>query len=158
MYRGMISIPYLSREGYPLSVRFRCIQEHNHREHHHGKYNTISGDIARMYGAADVPDAVEELHAAEGELDCLILRQLGFNAVAFPGVDSFAGRHRKILAGPEQLYIWADPDEAGARMVQKITQALPEAIPVRLTIGDVTDTYLEGGEVAIKRALREAKR
>jgi len=143
-YRGMLAIPYLSKAGYPVTVRFRCLQEHNHRDYFHGKYNTVKDDIPRMYGIPSVHHAGEEIHVTEGELDAIILNKLGLHAVAIPGANMWFGRHRRMLAGFNRVWTWADPDDAGAELTGKITRQLRSAKAVRLR-ADVTDTYMEHG-------------
>ncbi|MFJ3775202.1 toprim domain-containing protein [Streptomyces sp. NPDC090075] len=147
-YRGMLAIPYLDRNGQPLTVRFRCLQEHNHRDYFHGKYNTITADIPRMYGVGSIHQAGAEIHVTEGELDRIILRKLGLHAVAIPGANMWFGRHRRMLAGFNRVWVWSDPDDAGAELLGKITRALRSAKAVRLK-ADVTDTYLAGGADAL---------
>ncbi|WP_438470817.1 topoisomerase [Streptomyces asiaticus] len=143
-YRGMLAIPYLGRDGQPLTVRFRCLLEHNHRDYFHGKYNTIKDDIPRMYGIDSIHQADDEIHVAEGELDRIVLRKVGLHAVGVPGANMWFGRHRRMLAGFNRVWVWSDPDDAGAELLGKITRALRSAKAVRLK-ADVTDTYLEHG-------------
>ncbi|MEU6057007.1 hypothetical protein [Streptomyces sp. NPDC047097] len=145
----MLAIPYLDKDGRPLTVRFRCLQDHNHRDHFHGKYNTIKADFPRMYGIDAIHRAGETIHVAEGELDRAILRKLGLFAVAAPGANMWAGRHRRMLAGFSRIWVWGDPDEAGAEFSAKICRQLRAAKAVRLRLGDVTDTYLAGGSDAV---------
>jgi DNA primase len=147
-YRGMLAIPYLGRDGQPLTVRFRCLQEHNHRDYFHGKYNTIKDDPPRMYGVDSIHQAADEIHVTEGELDRIVLRKLGLHAVAIPGANMWFGRHRRMLAGFNRVWVWSDPDDAGAELLGKITRALRSAKAVRLK-ADVTDTYLAGGADAL---------
>lgn len=143
-YRGMLAIPYLGRDGQPLTVRFRCLSEHNHRDYFHGKYNTIKDDIPRMFNVGAVHQAGGEIHVTEGELDAIILNKLGLPAVAIPGVSMWFGRHRRMLAGFNRVWTWADPDDAGAELTSKITRQLRTAKAVRLK-ADVTDEYLAHG-------------
>lgn len=143
-YRGMLAIPYLGRDGQPLTVRFRCMVEHNHRDYFHGKYNTIKDDIPRMFNIGAIHRAGEEIHVCEGELDAIILNKLGLPAVAIPGANMWFGRHRRMLAGFNRVWVWSDPDDAGAELLGKITRALKSAKAVRLR-ADVTDTYLAHG-------------
>ncbi|MBB5833389.1 DNA primase [Kribbella italica] len=155
-FQGFLAIPYLDKDGRPLTIRFRCLQDHNCRDLFHGKYMTIADDIPRMYGIGAIHLAGDEIHVCEGELDAVVLRMLGLHAVAVPGAKMWANRHRRMLAGFSRVYVWADPDDAGAELTAKITRALRSAKPVRLT-ADVTDTYLAGGADAIFAALgREA--
>ncbi|MGI5530130.1 toprim domain-containing protein [Streptomyces syringium] len=148
----MLAIPYLGHTGQPLTVRFRCLAEHNHREHGHGKYNTVPEDSPRMYGVDSIHAAGDEIHLTEGELDRIILRKIGWHAVAVPGSEMWFGRHRRMLAGFSRVWVWADPDEAGAKLAAKVCRSLRSAKPVRLRLGDVTDAYLAGGAQALHDA------
>lgn len=151
-FRGFLAIPYLDKDDRPLTIRFRCLQDHNCRDLFHGKYMTIADDIPRMYGIRAIHLASDEIHVCEGELDAIILRKLGLHAVGVPGAKMWANRHRRMLAGFSRVYVWADPDDAGAELTAKITRALRSAKPVRLQ-QDVTDTYKAGGAEAIFAAL-----
>ncbi|MEU5403692.1 toprim domain-containing protein [Streptomyces sp. NPDC005963] len=152
-HRGMLAIPYLGRDGQPLTVRFRCLSEHNHRDYFHGKYNTIKDDTPRMFNVGAVHRAGDEIHVCEGELDAIILNKLGLPAVAIPGANMWFGRHRRMLAGFSRVWVWADPDDAGAELASKITRALRSAKSVRLR-ADVTDTYLAEGADALSALMK----
>ncbi|MEU8621443.1 toprim domain-containing protein [Streptomyces sp. NPDC048623] len=145
----MLAIPYLDKGGKPLTIRFRCLQEHNHRDFFHGKYNTIKDDIPRMYGIDAIHQAGDTIDITEGELDRAILRKLGLFAVAAPGANMWQGRHRRMLAGFSKVRVWGDPDEAGAEFSSKICRQLRTAQAMRLRVGDVTETYLAGGAEAV---------
>ncbi len=144
-FRGFLAIPYLDRYGSPLTIRFRCLQKHDHREFGHGKYMSLPGDQPRMYGIDAIFWAEDEIHVTEGELDRLILTKIGLPAVAIPGAQIWQPRHRIMLSGFNRIWVWGDPDDAGADLVNKITRSLPRARGVRLTVGDVSDTYLANG-------------
>lgn len=154
-YAGFLAIPYLDKEGRPLTIRFRCLQEHNHREHGHGKYMSLPDDPPRMYGIGNIFRADEEIHVTEGEMDCLVLNQIGLPAVAIPGAALWQARHRIMLAGFNWIWVWGDPDEAGAEFSRKITRAMARARAVRLTEGDVSETFVAGGMQAILDLLPE---
>ncbi|MEU5433800.1 topoisomerase [Streptomyces sp. NPDC020719] len=148
-YRGMLAIPYLGRDGSPLTIRFRCLEEHDHRSLGHGKYATIKDDLPRMYGVDSVHAAGSELDVTEGEFDRMILRKIGFHAVAIPGAALWLPRHRRMLAGFNTVRVWGDPDDAGAEFTNKICRSLRSAKAVRLRVGDVTETYMQGGAKAL---------
>lgn len=148
-HRGRISIPYLSKDGHPLQVRFRCFQEHDHRELHHGKYNTVSGEPSRLFNVQAFGQATDTIHLTEGEFDAMILAQIGLPAIAVPGSQNWKPHYRRMLAGFNRVYVWADPDDAGAELVNTVSKALFQAKPVRLRDGDVSDTYLAGGQEAL---------
>ncbi|MFE7463127.1 toprim domain-containing protein [Streptomyces sp. NPDC057499] len=148
-YRNMLAIPYLDRNGKPLTIRFRCLQEHNHRDFFHGKYNTIKDDTPRMYGIDSIHQAGDTLDLTEGELDRAILRKIGLFAVAAPGANSWQPRHRRMLAGFSRIRVWGDPDEAGAEFSSMVCRQLRSAEAMRLRVGDVTETYMAGGAEAL---------
>jgi DNA primase len=151
-YRGRLAIPYLDRNGAPLTIRFRCLGQHDCKELGHGKYMSMLDDPTRLYGVDAIHTARDEIHLAEGELDAIILRKLGLPSVAIPGARAWFPRHRRMLAGFNRVWVWGDPDDAGAELVAKVTRQLVRAKALRLK-ADVTDTYLAGGEAAIFAAL-----
>jgi DNA primase len=141
--RGGIAIPYLLR-GKPLTVRSRNISGHG------PKYMQPSGEALRVFNVDAIHDAHDEIHVAEGEFDAMILNQCGLPAIAFPGANTFRGHHGRMLAGFNKVFVWGDPDAAGAEFTTKILNRLPRSgRSVNLRHGDVTDTYLDGGEAAI---------
>ncbi|WP_434600390.1 toprim domain-containing protein [Streptomyces sp. A5-4] len=154
-YRGMLSIPYLDRNDAPLTIRFRCLQDHDHRTFGHGKYNTIKDDPPRMYGVGSVHKADSVIEVTEGELDRIILEKLGLHAVAIPGASIWQGRHRRMLAGFNRVRIWGDPDDAGAEFTARICRALRSAKGMRLRAGDVTETYVQEGAEALLGLIKE---
>lgn len=154
-YRGMLAIPYLDRNDAPLTIRFRCLQDHDHRTFGHGKYNTIKDDPPRMYGVGSVHKADSVIEVTEGELDRIILEKLGLHAVAIPGASIWQGRHRRMLAGFNRVRIWGDPDDAGAEFTARICRALRSAKGMRLRAGDVTETYVQEGAEALLSLIKE---
>lgn len=148
-FRGFLAIPYLDKDGKTLTIRFRCLAEHDHRDFGHGKYMSLPEDIPRMYGIASIHEAGDEIHVTEGELDRLILQKIGLPAVAVPGAHLWRPRHRIMLAGFNRIWVWGDPDDAGADFTNKVTRSLHRARGVRLRDGDVTDTYKAGGADAL---------
>lgn len=152
-YRGMIAIPYIV-DGKPVQMRFRCIEDHEHTGH--GKYNTMLGDPARMFNVDALSWAQSEIHVTEGEFDAMVLCQLGLPAVAVAGVNSFKKHHARMLAGFNRIYAWGDPDEAGTGFIQMLRQRFPRsAVGAQSELGDVTETYLRGGEEAVFACIEE---
>lgn len=156
-FKGMLAIPYFDRHGRPVTIRFRCLEQHDHREHYHGKYNSLPDEPSRMFNVGAIFQAEHEFHLTEGELDALILQKIGLPAGAMPGASAFAWRHQKMLAGFSRVWVWGDPDEAGAEFVSKVTKSLRQArgVPLKPSVGDVTETYLAGGEDALLALIRE---
>lgn len=148
-YRGMLAIPYLDHKGRALSVRFRCTKDHDHRERHHGKYNSLPGEASRMYNIRQIFEADRTISITEGEFEAVILTMIGIPAVALPGVNSWRPHHKRMLAGFSRVWVWGDPDEAGVEFGKKICRDMPQARRVPIKNGDVNETYLAEGEEAL---------
>lgn len=153
-FDNFLVIPYLDRNNQPLTVRFRCLEDHNHRDFGHGKYMSITDDIARMYNVKAIHQAKYEIHVTEGEFDALILNQCGLPAVAIPGASGWKPHYRRMLAGFNVVYVWPDPDDAGAKFSNAIQKAMYSARAVRLEHGDVNDTFHDHGGL---KAIIDAK-
>lgn len=148
-HRGKLAIPYLDRKGQPLSMRFRCIAQHDCRDHGHGKYMGLVDEPTRMFNVRAVHEADDEIHVTEGEFDAMVLNRIGLPAVAVPGVQNWKSHHRRMLAGFSRVWVWGDPDDAGADFNRRLAQSLRQAKAVRLRAGDVTDTFKAGGASAL---------
>ncbi|MEU7030025.1 topoisomerase [Streptomyces sp. NPDC046275] len=156
-FRGMLAIPYLDRLGKPLTIRFRCLEDHDHRAAFHGKYNTVKDDPPRMYGVADVHQAGDTIDVTEGELDRIVLKKIGLHAVGLPGASLWQPRHRRMLAGFNRVRVWGDPDDAGSEFTARICRALRSAKGMRLRDADVSDTYKQGGAQPLLELIKETE-
>lgn len=156
-FEGFLAIPYLDRHGYPLSLRFRCLQQHNHRDFGHGKYMSIPGEPPRVFNIRAIHEAGEEIHVCEGEFDAITLTSIGLPAIAIPGAQGWRSHHRRMLAGFSRVWVWGDPDDAGAEFNQRVTRALRQAKSVRLRGHDVNETYQLGGAEALYRLIEEER-
>lgn len=151
---GWLAIPYLGLDGRPVQIRFRCLRKHEHIGH--GKYMTVEGDPARVFNVQAIITADTDIHVTEGEFDAMILTKLGYPAVAIPGASGFQSHHRRMLAGFSRVFVWGDPDEAGAQFTSKVTRMMGTALGVRLRDADINETYLREGEAAIHAALAKS--
>jgi len=141
-YRGWLAIPYLVK-GQPVRVRFRRPDWISSEGQ---KYGQPTGETILTYGVDDIHAAGDTIHVTEGEFDRLILKQCGLFAIAFPGANTFKGYHGRMLAGFNRIYVWGDPDQAGADFTTTIINRLPRSgRGVKLRGGDVTETYLSAG-------------
>jgi hypothetical protein len=156
-FEGWLAIPYLRADGEPLTIRFRCLEDHEHSDYSHGKYMSVFEDDDRVYGVESLHGNHPEIHLTEGEFDRNVLRfQMGWPAVGMPGAGKWKGKHRRMLAGFSNIWVWGDPDEAGAKFVHKVTRSLRQARAVQLRVGDVTETWQQGGTAALRALMEEA--
>lgn len=149
-FQGWLAIPYLVK-GQPVRVRFRCLENHDHQVvHYSGKYSQPAGEQTMSYGIDSIFAAGGTIDLTEGELDRLILVQNGYHALGFPGANAFKSHHGRMLAGFNRVRVWGDPDQAGAEFITKVLNRLPvSGRGVQLKVGDVTDTFLQGGAEAL---------
>lgn len=162
-YQGYLAIPYLGTtfegEEQVWSLRFRCIADHGRDEFGqpvkckdlgHGKYQSLPGDSLRMFNTSVLQNPQFDIHVCEGELDAVVLTQLGYPAVAAPGAMFWRPKHNKLLAGFQRVFVWADGDNAGNEFAATVMQHLQRAAQVPLPAkSDVNEVYLEGGASAI---------
>lgn len=152
-YEGMLCIPYLDQTGKPLTIRFRCLRDHDCRQHGHGKYLTLPGDQPRLYNVRALtgvkPGAAASV--SEGELDALVLGQCGYPAIALAGANAWKYHYGQVMEGFNRLLIWADGDDAGAEMAARIRKALPATAEiVAVPKGeDVNSVFLKYGKDGI---------
>jgi DNA primase len=147
---GHIAIPYLLK-GQPLAVRSRNLGDFG------PKYMGVEGEPTRVFNVDAIHEADSDLHVTEGEFDAMVLTQCGLPAVAFPGANNFKGHQARMLAGFNRVYVWGDPDQAGAEFTTRILNRLPRSgRAIQLRVGDVTETYLAGGVRAIYDLLKAA--
>lgn len=156
-YTGWLVIPYLRYpDDEPVTVRFRCIENHKHAGH--GKYESLPEDPLRMYGVSSIHEAEDEIHLTEGELDSLILRQVGYYACGLAG-PIWNQVFRNELKGFRRVWYWADPDPAGAQLARKIERSLSSVVTVPLKLGDVSESYMHtDGGADYLRSLIDAMR
>jgi len=125
-----LSIPYLARAGV-VSLRFRCIREHDcNGINYHSKYRTRIGDRARIYGVEHLVSAGPAICITEGELDALILNQLGYPAVALPGAQTWKAHYRRLFEDFSRIVVFADGDHAGSTFADTWSKLFPRSVQI----------------------------
>lgn len=149
-YEGRLAIPYITDFG-PVAMSFRCMQNHNCKEVGHGKYLKPKNQETTLYGVRSFDDALDSIGVCEGELDSLILRQIGIPAVSIPGSTNWQDHWANVFEDLSRLYVFADADESGEKMYERLRDKLSmPVLKVRLPKGeDVNSTFLKYGAQAI---------
>lgn len=142
-----LSIPYITRSGV-VDLRFRCIRNHDCGEVGCPKYLGRPGASLRIYGVDDLVSAGNTIAVTEGELDCLILRQLGYPAVGLPGAESWKRHWGRLFEDFQRVVVFGDGDTAGVRFIRKFFDQFPQSTEaVQLPEGeDVNSMFLLEGE------------
>lgn len=149
---GRLTIPYLTPAG-PFVIKYRCIGNHDCKEHGHGKYVYDTGSAIHLYNAQALRNS-ELVVVTEGELDAISVDQTGVAAVGYPGTAMWkANPHwRWCFDSLEQIIVVADGDEPGKKAGTAVTESLRNAVDadVRLVVlpdGQDSNSYLtEFGE------------
>lgn len=156
-YRGKLVIPYLrwSREhGWAVvSVRFRCIEEHDHKGH--GKYMTQAGDRPRLYNTLALLKDSPRVAITEGEIDAMTAQVCGIPTVGVPGATSWKPYFREPFLGYKEVIILADGDEPGHQFATTVASQLPNARVVPCPPGeDVNSFVITNGKQALLERIK----
>lgn len=141
--RKMVTIPYFVA-GNVVTIRGRSWPSEEG-----SKYKTLGGNSARLFNS-DATWNTDELIITEGEFDCLIVRQLGFeNVVGLPGANTWQDAWDGYVANVRKIYTVFDNDSAGAQGEAKLKNRFGAKIrPVILSSegkADPTSWHASGG-------------
>lgn len=149
---GFMAIPYLTDFG-PVNLRFRCMRDDCDHDGH-GKYHTPHGWPADIYGVQQFDEADDWIAVCEGELDALLLRQIGIPAVGIPGANVWHPWWPNVFEDYSRIYVIPDGDQAGQKMWDR-WKSLQDTIRVKLPQGlDVTDFVLKYGADAMREKVK----
>lgn len=142
-YQGCLVIPHMNMDGVTTGIRFRRLDGGE------PKYTSRSGERFNIYNLNGVKGA-RVAHIAEGELDTLSLVECSLSACGMPGASYWKPWMGLAFAGCEQVFVWADGDEAGDRLAEAVTDSLQQAVRVTVPRGeDVNSLLVEGGAACV---------
>jgi DNA primase len=157
-YAGWICIPYLTRLGGVVSLKFRRLDG--------GDPKYLSPYPTRIYNpmALDRGEGLGYVAICEGEFDAMVLDALvGIPAVAVPGVETWKAHPewRELFTGFTRVLIFRDQDEdrtgpdgkvrnPGRELASLIMHELDTARIVDLPAKDVNQAYLDFGAERIR--------
>jgi DNA primase len=157
-YKGWICIPYITRLGGVVSLKFRRLDG--------GEPKYMSPYPTRIYNPLAFDKAEREGYIAitEGEFDALILdSRCGIPAVGIPGVETWKAHPewRELFTGFNRVLVFMDQDpdridpngkvrNPGRELAAEITRALDTARVINLPAKDVTEAYMEYGADKIR--------
>jgi hypothetical protein len=149
-----LSIPYITRSGV-VDLRYRCLRQHDCGEVGCAKYLGRPGSSLRIFGVEDLVSAGDTIAVTEGELDRLILRQLGYPSCGLPGAESWKRHWHRLFEDFSRIVVFGDGDAAGHRFIKKMMDEFPQSVEgVQLPDGeDVNSMYLLEGEYYFRNIL-----
>jgi DNA primase len=149
-YQGRVSIPYLTKLGGTVSIKFRAAGE--------GSPKYLSPYPTRIYNPLALDKGEQEGYVAicEGEFDAIVLDGLcGIPAVGIPGVETWVAHPEwpELFRGFSKVLVFpdTDPEGQGMKLASRILSALDVASIVSLPAKDVNDSYLDIGRNGIRK-------
>jgi DNA primase len=154
IYEGRISIPYVTKLGGVVALKFRVAHDCTEACEHQ-KY--ITPYSTRIYNplAFERAEQVGYIGVCEGEFDAMILTaECDIPSVAVPGVDTWKQHQEwpRLFDGFPKVYIFKDNDEAGEKLANRISGDLESTVTVGLPLKDVNATFCEYGARIIREA------
>ena len=149
-----LAIPYVTRAGV-VDVRYRCIRPHDCGDSGCVKYLGRPGVSPRLYHVSSLVEAGSGICVAEGELDCVILNQLGYEAVGIPGVANWKPHWNRLFEDFDRIIVFCDGDSAGHGFGKAWADRFPQSVElVQCDDGeDVNSTFIEEGPDWFERHL-----
>lgn len=147
-YKGWLSLPYITRLGGVVSLKFRRLDGGEPKyigPYPTRIYNTLAFERAEQLGYIGI---------CEGEIDTITADALcGIPAVGIPGIETWKAHPewKELFRGFTKVLMFADPDEPGQRLATQILRDLDTAHLVALP-GDVNETFLSHGSDFIRKA------
>jgi DNA primase len=155
-FRGWLAIPYLRRsqdnDWSVVSIRFRCIQDHEHEGH--GKYLYVPGDRPRLFNTLALLEQSPVVAITEGEIDAVTAQLCGIPTVGVPGATNWKPHFREPFLGYREVFVLADGDDAGMTFANTVAKTLPNAKVIPMPPGeDVNSLVTSQGVEALKGKL-----
>ncbi len=153
--RRCLVIPYEDGLGNLTQLRYRPLRPDYPKDA--PKYLSVPGYKAHLFAVRAADN--ETVYVAEGEIDAMILWQVGFRAVGIPGARLFKDAWRHLFRPPHvrRTVIVLDPDSAGMAAAKRLYDLLRDVTDVSVVSlpkgHDVNDTYLKYGPETLKEAL-----
>jgi DNA primase len=145
--RAAITIPYFSKSGKCMQVRYRNLFGEP-------KYLSEEGAKVMLYNISDVRSP--EVYICEGEFDTITLLQLGKKAVGVPGTNAFKPYWRWLFMDCSKVNIVYDGDDAGrkgADMLVRYLSHVPELRVIRMPEGEDVNSLMLKDEERLRRLL-----
>jgi DNA primase len=140
-YRGMLSIPYITGNGSVVGIKYRHIDDRK------PKYLCSLGfEGRRIFNPFILTQQHRRIYITEGELDTVVLHQLGVPAIAIPGATQWSPGAARALRH-RQLVVLADGDDSGEgyKLGKQICSVTEDASIVLMQGTDVNGYFLEHG-------------
>lgn len=158
-YKGNIAFPYLSG-GQVVGVKYRQPRKIKDGP----KYLSIKGSEFTFFNKQNI-NQWNELIICEGEIDCMVLSQCGYEAVSVGtganAIEKLLTTEKEYLRNFQTIIIISDNDEAGKKMEQGFLKALGPKVKLvdkkLFTEKDINEEYYKHGQAKITEIIESAR-
>lgn len=123
-YVGRLSIPYITPTGV-VSMRFRCLEQHDCKELGCPKYLQAAGEPTHLYNVQALHDADTIIGVSEGEIDAETATISGLPTVGIPGIENWKPFYYRLFQDFERVIVFGDGDVAGRKFASKLSHTIP---------------------------------
>lgn len=136
---GRLAIPYLTITGV-VDIRFRSMDGSD------PKYMGLPGAKTHLFNVSSVLISDNKVAVTEGEVDTITLATMGIHAVGVPGVSNWKPHYSRILQDFEEVFVFADGDQAGRDFSKRLARDLDSVTIINCPEGeDVNSVFTKFG-------------
>ena len=157
---GRLAIPFIGPGGNVYDLRFRCLDEHDHKDPdvHCPKYLGSEGIQTRLYNTRALASDSLTIAICEGELDAATLTVCGWAAVGVTGAKAWKAHHPRMFSGFDRVVVIGDGDSAGKDFVSSVVRSMPSQASGVIMSGsqgsDINEVYVNSGKAGLIELLK----
>lgn len=153
---GRLSIPYVTPGGV-VQIKFRCLEDHDCKEHGHPKYDAPAGTSTRLYNVAALHTDGTRVGCTEGELDALVATfVVGIPSAGCPGIKNWKPHFPRCFSDYDETLFFADADadeDKGLKHAQRAAAQTPGGRVIVPPAGlDLTEWVVRDGVEEVREA------
>lgn len=138
-----LRVAYFDERRQEVAVRYRLALTGD-------RFRWAKGAKVLPYGLWWLKQAGEQGYVVivEGESDAQTAWYYGIPALGLPGAETWTPEWAKYLKGLE-VFVWQEPDEAGAKFVERIAQSVPDVRIITPPPGrkDISECHILGDDI-----------
>lgn len=139
MYRGRISIPFITKTGV-VAIQFRAVGPEKANRF------LMRGSNKRIFNPSVLLEPHRKIYLCEGQTDTMTVHQLGFPAIGVPGVENWDPVFARALRN-RRVIVLADGDDKGQGMnfARRVSTDVDDCATVLFEGVDVNKYRMEHG-------------
>lgn len=136
-----LAIPNICASGHVVGLKFRALNDGAEP-----KYDKPAGLPNRLFNLDALNRASDMIALCEGELDAVILEQLGVPCVGIQGANSWKRHHPSLFEGFDRVVMVTDADDKGRDLAKRVAQSDLPVVVVEPPGGfkDATEAVVAG--------------